>query len=263
MPKITVVIVSWNVSASLGRCLKSIIDTGYPSLQLIVVDNASTDDTVVLLKKYPQVNLLTNSTNIGFPKAVNQGLKIADGELVVILNPDTQVQNNFFSDSLAFFKNHPDAALMGPKFVNPDGSVQGSVFPEPSLITAIQEFWLNQGPLTQKYAPTGDEPVSVNSVSGGCFILPKKMLDQIGLLTEQVFMYYEDLDYCRRIRQSGLKIYFNPAIKILHEHGQSSKQSQKSLGYLKSSSRWYNGAFKDFLLWFISWTGQKLHSGSR
>lgn len=249
MQKISVIIVNWNVADSLGQCIKSIDDTKYPDLELIVIDNNSD------IK--PKNVTIQNNTNVGFSAAVNQGLARCTGDLIVLLNPDTRVPSDFFTKSREFFKKHSDAGVMGPKFVNPDGSSQGSVFPEPSIINTVREFWLGKKGLTQKYTPK--ETRDVFAVSGGCMLIPRRTIEKIGLLTEEVFMYYEDMDYCRRVHQAGLKVYFYPEITIVHEHGQSSKKSPNSYKYLVESSIWYNGAIKHYLMWFISWTGQKLH----
>lgn len=257
--KISIIIVSWNVADSLSKCLESITRTKYNHLEIIVVDNASDDNSQEIIKKYKNIRLIINKKNIGFPKAVNQGLKISTGDFLLLLNPDTRIPVNFFTDCLSFFADFPDAAIMGPKLSDPNGDAQGSVFHEPSVLATIKEFWLGQKGLTGKYTPYETKPIIVDAVSGACMFFPKSTLEKIGLFTESVFMYYEDLEYCRRIRQSGMKVYFNPAITIVHEHGSSSKQSLSSFTNLRESSLWYNGLLKHYIMWFISWTGQKLH----
>jgi GT2 family glycosyltransferase len=219
-------------------------------------------------KSFPVVKYFQNTTNLGFPKALNIGLRQSSGDFIVILNPDTILPRNFFTQSLTFFFQHPDAKLMGPRLLDANGEVQGSVFPEPSIISTFLEFWLGKTGLTSKYSPDTNSPLQVNSVSGSCMVMPRLTVKQIGLFTEKVFIYFEDLDYCRRIRARGGKIYFNPAIQIIHEHGSSAKQSLKASpdknpfwkGYLWESSLWYNGPIKHYLMTFISWTGQKWHN---
>jgi len=239
--KISVVIVNWNVTNSLQQCVKSVLTTKYPNLELIIIDNNSAI-------KPPMVSI-QNKVNLGFPKAVNQGLKESSGDYILILNPDTRIPKDFFEVAIQFIKAYPDVGLMGPKLVDPDGSPQGSVFHEPSLFGS-----------SQKYTPVGVE--AVFAVSGACMFLPKSTIAKIGYMTEEVFMYYEDLDYCRRIHRAGLRVYFNPGITVVHEHGSSAKQNPQTLdwrGQLWKSSLWYNGPLKHYLMWFISWTGQKLN----
>ncbi|MEK9200552.1 MAG: glycosyltransferase family 2 protein [Patescibacteria group bacterium] len=260
MEKISVIIVSWNVLDSLKRCLDSVLVTHYSNLEIIVVDNASTDGS-------DQLATIKNTQNLGFPKAVNIGLKRATGEYLVILNPDTKIPKDFFIKTRDFFTKFSDAWLMGPKLVSKDGSVQGSVFPEGSIINSFKEFWLGQKGLTAKYSPDSSSPALVNNISGSCIVFPRSTFDKTGFLTEEVFMYFEDLEYCRRIRGLGGKIYFNPEISVEHGHGESSSKSIKAdptktpfwKGYLWDSSLWYYGPVKHYLMTIISWTGQKLH----
>ncbi len=250
MEKISVIIVNWNVADSLDRCIKSIMDTKYANLELIIIDNNS--------DVKPKFVSIQNVTNIGLPKAWNQGLKQATGDYILILNPDTRLPKDFFVKAITYLKSHPEAGVLGPKFINSDGTPQGSVFLEPSIWRAIGQYWLGLGSLTEKYIPTNNEPITVNSISGACMFLPKSTIVRVGKFTEKVFMYYEDLDYCRRIRQAGLKIVFHPEITIIHEHGASSvKSAGAAQKYHKQASLWYNGPLKHYLLWFILWTNQK------
>ena len=258
MSEFSVIIVSWNVSQSLKHCIKSVLDTKYPDLEIIVVDNASTDDSVRVVKDFESIRLIKNSKNIGFPKSVNIGLRQSRGDYLVVLNPDTVLPEKFFISLPQFFKKNPDAWIMGPKLTDPDGKIQGSVFPEPSIRNTFREFWMGKKGLTAKYTPPGDVPVKVNAVSGSCLIFPRSTLERTGLLTEKVFMYYEDLDYCRRIRKMGGNIFFNPEIVVIHEHGSSSKKSPLAQKYLWDSSLWYNGFIKHWIMYFITRIGRFL-----
>lgn len=243
-PKISVIIVSWNIAPHLKQCLHSVFATKYPDLEVFVVDNASSDDSVKVAHSFKHLLVLHNVQNIGFPRAVNQGLRLATGEYMLILNPDTTLPPDFFTASLQFYSDFPQTWLMGPKFLNPDGSIQGSVFPNSY----------------QKVAPVTATPLPVKAVSGGCLLFPKSTLAKVGLLTEKVFMYYEDLDYCRRIRALGGQVYYNPTISIVHHHGQSSAQNPQSQQYLSQSSLWYHGPIKYYLLTFYLWLTQKLRA---
>ncbi|MEK7090936.1 MAG: glycosyltransferase family 2 protein [Patescibacteria group bacterium] len=251
MEKVSVITVNWNVADSLERCVKSIRATKYPNLELIIIDNNS--------EIKPKFVSIQNSANIGLPRAWNQGLQQATGDYILILNPDTRLPADFFTKALNFACRTPGLGVIGPKFTDPDGTPQGSVFLEPSVIASIREYWLGQKGLTQKYVPTNHEPITVNSISGACMFFPKSTIAKIGKFTEKVFMYYEDLDYCRRIRQAGLKIVFHPGITIVHEHGASSaKSAGAAQKYHRDASLWYNGPIKHYLLWFILWSSQKI-----
>ncbi|KKT58464.1 MAG: Glycosyl transferase family 2 [Candidatus Amesbacteria bacterium GW2011_GWB1_47_19] len=283
-PVISVIIVSWNVRESVSRCLDSVFAAAYPRLEVIVVDNASTDGSVQMIKdKFKNVKLISNTENSGFPKAVNRGIFAAVGDYYLVLNPDTRIPRHFFDFVLEYARTNPDLGVLGPRFKNPDGSLQGSVFPEPSVSDTIREYWFGQQGLTAKFTPDSDSPVTVNAVSGGCMFIPKSTFTRIGTFTESVFMYYEDLDYCRRIRNSGLQVIFHPGISIIHEHGMSSGKSsqgkyrnfiesiiypfrkllklpnriQSFQRYQTESGVWYNGWLKHTLIAGIIWTSRK------
>ncbi len=244
MEKISVIIVNWNVNAALQRCVRSVLATKYPNLELIIIDNNS--------EIKPPTVTIQNKVNLGFPKAVNQGLGKSTGDYLLLLNPDTRLHKDFFDSAVQFIKAHPDIGVMGPKFTDPDGKNQGSVFHEPSIFGS-----------NQKYTPNSLEPIAVNAISGACMFIPRHTIEKVGMLTEEVFMYYEDMDYCRRIRKSGLKVYFNPQITIVHEHGSSAKINPLTSnwrGQLWKSSLWYNGPIKHYLMWFVSLCKQKMNS---
>lgn len=269
MEKISVIIVSWNVAQSLKRCLESVFAAKYPDLEIFVIDNASTDDSVKIAKSFAGVKVVANFNNIGFPKAVNIGLRQSGGDYILLLNPDTRIPKDFFINALKFAASHSDMGVMGPKFTDPDGTPQGSVFPEPSIINTFREFWLGQKGLTGKYTP--NKITEIFAVSGACMFFPRQLITKIGLFTEKVFMYFEDMDYCRRIRTAELKVYFNPEISIIHQHGQSAKQTPRAnpevlpfwKGYHWDSSLWYNGPVKHYLMTTISWSGQKFQKISK
>lgn len=273
MEKISVIIVNWNVGESFVRCVKSVLDTKYPNLELILLDNNS--NIRPKLKSDPRITFIQNETNIGLPKAWNQGLKRSTGEYILVLNPDTRLPKNYFVTELALLKSDSKIGVVGPKFVDVDGTPQGSVFPEPSVINTL----LNRN----KYTPVTEVPIEVNSVSGACLFFSKKTLDTIGPFTEEVFMYFEDMDFCRRLRQVGLKIVFDPRVIIVHGHGQSTKQTspdkyrnlleiiiypiRKLLNkpntlpsaqrYRTEAGIWYNGWWKQLVIALILWISQK------
>ncbi len=255
MEKISVIIVNWNVAELFLRCIKSVLDTKYPNLELILIDNNS--NKVPKIPKDPRITFIQNKSNIGLPQAWNQALKIVTGDYVLILNPDTRLPKDFFEKSILLLKNDPKIGVMGPKLIDPDGTPQGSVSHEIKIINAIREFWFGQKGTFEKYIPTENHPLEVDTVSGACMFIPKSVIQKIGLFTEKVFMYYEEKDYCRRVRRAGLKVVFDPNITIVHEHGQSSVQNPKVKRYIIQASKWYNGLPKYYILWFIMWTSQK------
>lgn len=279
MPKVSIICINWNVADLFEKCVRSVLDTKYPDLELIFIDNNS--DKKPKIPQDPRITFIQNRSNIGFPAAVNQGLKLFVGDYVLLLNPDTQLPKDFFVKAIDLLSNDPKIGVMGPKFVDPDGTSQGSVFPEPSVINTIKEYWFGQKGLTEKYVP--QTTTVVNAVSGACMFIPRKVVEKVGLFTDKIFMYYEDLDYCRRIRNLGYKVIFNSNIEITHVHGQSAKQTsqdkyrnfleivaypfRKSLklpNTLSSTQRyrteagiWYNGWLKQLIMAFIIWSSER------
>jgi hypothetical protein len=240
----------------LKRCLSSL-----PlSAEVIVVDNGSTDGTVEMLKKIkePKIKIIENKENVGFAKAVNQGLKQANGKYLLLLNSDIFAKKSAFDKLISFAKSQPQAGVIGGRLLNPDGSPQGSCFYLPTLGRVLKEFWFNGPSVLGKYTPSTGEPVEVEAVMGAVFLIPKKVLKRVGFFDERYFMYFEDLDYCRRIRQAGLKVFFLPEAEFIHEHGASGKSiPQQTHRWLVESSKVYHGDFKYYLMTFIIWLGQK------
>lgn len=255
MPKVSVICINWNVADLFEKCVRSVLDTKYPDLELILIDNNS--DKKPKIPQDPRITFIQNRSNIGFPAAVNQGLKLFVGDYVLLLNPDTQLPKDFFVKAIDLLSNDPKIGVMGPKFVDPDGTSQGSVYHEPSIVRTMKEYWFGNKGLTEKYTPQTDTPVEVDVVMGACMFMPRKVVEKVGLFTDKVFIFYEDFDYCRRIRNLGFKVVFNPTLVIKHAHGQSTKQNPLANKLLMAASKWYNGTIKHSILWFIIWTSQK------
>jgi len=242
--------------------LKSLV-TGHQSLiadhEIIVIDNASEDGSAEMIKKnFSKVKLIENKENLGFAKANNQALRQTQGKDILLLNPDTQVKPGSLEKLIKFAEKNHKAGVVGAKLINPDGSVQPSVYHFPTFWRAIKEYWLGQKGVYEKYAPKGKKPIEVEAVTGAAMLIPTKIVEGVGLLDEKYFMYFEDLDYCRRVRRAGLKVFYLPTAEILHHHGQSAaKAGSKAYQYLVQSSKIYNGFIKYYLLFLILWTGQK------
>jgi hypothetical protein len=253
---LSIIIVSFNTKDLLKRCLASL--TVFP--EVIVVDNGSTDGTVGMLKKIKglKIKIIENKGNVGFAKAVNQGLRQAKGEYLLLLNSDIFVKKDALVKLMAFAKNQPQTGVVGGRLLNPDGSSQGSCFYLPTLTKVIKEFWFNGPSTLGKYTPAGNKPVEVEAVMGAVFLIPKKVLGKVGFLDERYFMYFEDLDYCRKVKQAGFRVYYLPAAEFIHEHGASGKSiPQQTHRWLVESSKVYHGAAKYYLITAIIWLGQK------
>ena len=241
MTKLSVVIVNYNVKHFIEQCLFSVLKASENiACEVFVVDNNSVDGSVTLIKeKFPQVNLIVNKTNTGFSVANNQALKIATGEYVLLLNPDTVVQEDTFAKILAFMDSHPDAGGLGVKML--DG--QGNFAPESKrgLPTPEVAFYKMFGfsrffPKSKRFGKyhltylSEDQLSEIDVMSGAFMLIRKTVLDKIGFLDETFFMYGEDIDLSYRIKKAGYKNYYFPDTQIIHYKGESTKRS--SLNYV-------------------------------
>ena len=259
-PVLSIIIVNFNTKDLLKKCLESIkLSFDY---EIIVVDNASNDDSLQSINSLELKNLkiINNKTNLGFAKAVNQGIRQSQGEFILLLNSDIVVKPKAIEKMIDFAKNNLSAGVVGGRLLNPDGSIQGSCFYLPTLGRAAQEFWLgkNEKSIVRKYAPVGNKLSEVEAVVGAVFLIPRKILQKVGFFDERYFIYFEDLDYCRRVRRNGFKVYYLPTTEFIHAHGASGKSiSEKTQKWLVESSQIYHGKFKYFLISFFIKTGQK------
>lgn len=227
---LSIVIVNWNTRDVVCECLRS-IDAAAPAvtLETWVVDNASVDGSVAALRQeFPHVKLIANAGNVGFARANNQAIEQARGRHVLLLNSDTLVTPGALDAMVQFLDDHPTTGVVGPLTLNPDGSLQVSCFPAPTL---VREFWFLFH-LDEIY-PYGiynmkrwnkSAPREVDAVLGACLMARREVLDQVGLLDEQFFMYSEEIDLCGRVRQAGWRVHWLPKAAIIHFGGQSTRQ---------------------------------------
>lgn len=231
---LSIIIVSWNVCDLLRVCLQSIYaNADGLDLQVIVVDSASSDETVGMVSaEFPQTLLLPQTENVGFPRGNNIGLAHATGDYILFLNPDTEIIGEALQTMVAYMQVHSAVGMLGPELLNSDSSHQSSRRRFPTLTTAIFEStWL------QPYAPRtmlhhyyvedvrDDEIAPVDWVSGAAMMTRRAVIEQIGGMDVGYFMYSEELDYCRRIKDVGWEIIYLPTAKIIHHHGKSSEQA--------------------------------------
>lgn len=246
--KLSIIIVSYNGSNLLRECLDSIFK--YPPRQnyvVIVVDNNSKDGSQELVrKKYPTVELIANTSNVGFAAANNMAIKSTDSEFILLLNSDCQVYKNSLDEMLGFMGSIADAAVVGPKITNSDGSIQYSCRKFPSIIDAgLHSILANiapDNPVSRKYKLADisrEKPFEVDWVSGSCMLIRRQALSDTGLMDENYFMYVEDVDICFQMWKKNWKVYYYPHAEILHHIGgstnagkvASSVRMQKSIFY--------------------------------
>ncbi len=239
--KLSVIIVNYNVKYFLEQCLKSVFISGKNiDMEVFVVDNNSVDGSVQMVReKFPQAILIANKENTGFSRANNQAIKISKGEYVLLLNPDTVVEDDTFGKVVAFMDKTPDAGGLGVKMI--DG--KGIFLPESKrgLPTPSVAFYKIFGfsalfPKSRVFSKyhlgylDNDKIHSVDVLSGAFMLMRKSVLEKTGYLDETFFMYGEDIDLSYRITLAGYKNYYFPQTRIIHYKGESTKKS--SINYV-------------------------------
>lgn len=231
-PSIDIVIVNFNSSDYTINCINSIYASGEPlKLRIIVVDNGSYDYPDRIKQTFPDIDLFINKQNHGFAKAVNFALAQSDSDTAILLNPDTDIYDGFFSKALRYLDAHKDIAIIGPQVLDDDGVVQGSARRFPNVLTSI---FGRRSPLTRLFPNNpvtkrefvcfngNGAPMDVDWVSGACMVVRKKAFEQVGGFDERFFMYWEDTDLCKQLKSAGWRIVYLPEAQIFHHTGVSS-----------------------------------------
>lgn len=239
--KLSVIIVSYNVRYFLEQCLHSVLNSGNGlKKEIFVVDNASSDGSIELVKeKFPDVICIANKENAGFAKANNQAIKLAKGEYILLLNPDTVIETDTLQKVVAFMDEHPDAGGLGVNMVDGTGkflpeSKRG--LPTPAVafykIFGLSRLFPNSKTFGKYHLSYLDKNKihQVDVLSGAFMLMRKETLDKTGLLDETFFMYGEDIDLSYRITLAGYNNYYFPETRIIHYKGESTKKG--SLNYV-------------------------------
>jgi hypothetical protein len=228
---ISVVILSWNDQNYLEECLQSLVNSTKRTMEIIVVDNASTDGTPDMVEaKFPMVKLIRNPENLGFPKGNNIGIQASRGKYVFLINSDVKVLDGCMDAVADYLDAHPDVGMIGPKILNRDGTHQSSCRQFPTL---WNNFCMLSG-LSRVFNDSrffsgehmfyfrGDRQMDVNVLVGCFWAVRREALDEFGMLDEGFFMYAEDLDWCQRCWNAGWRVVFFPGAEAIHYRGGSS-----------------------------------------
>lgn len=245
MIDLSIVIVNWNTEGLLRRCVDSVLAERVPFLQeVIVIDNASQDDSMAFLSGYPdQVRLVVNTENRGFAAGCNQGLRLSAGRYILLLGPDAEVLPGALQALLAFMDSHGSAGAAGPTLLNADGTLQpsGSHFPGLRRLLAVH-------PLIERFWPPPEDPLrrrdfrqiaEVDEVSGACLLIRRRAFEEVGFFDERFFMYFEEVDWCRRLTLRGWKVYYVPDAKVIHQWRSRSDPTPEVHGYFLRSRLYY------------------------
>jgi N-acetylglucosaminyl-diphospho-decaprenol L-rhamnosyltransferase len=238
---LSIVILNYNTREHLRACLESLECEGSTSLaggplevEVLVVDNASDDGSAdMVAREFGWVRLIRSPHNGGFADGNNQALRRIQGDTALVLNPDTVMPRGGIRQLLACLSAHPEAGVVGPKLLRPDGTMHLACrrsFPTPAVafyrLTGVSRLF-PRNPRFGRYNLTfvdPDQALEVDSVCGACLLIRRAVIERIGYLDERFFMYGEDLDWCLRTRQAGWTVRYEPGIVVQHQHGAASRQ---------------------------------------
>ncbi len=251
---LSIIIVNWNVCDLLCACLDSILgqaslmtahtwmldDAGY-AIEILVVDSASSDGSAATVEReFPAVRLWASETNLGYAGGNNLGLRHSSGRYALLLNPDTLVRRGALRTMLDYIEDHPQVGVLGPRLYYPAGAptndtpgeTQSSRRRFPTMGTALIEStfleqWFPHHPALKRYRVldrSDDAVCEVDWVTGACLMVRRAAIDQVGLIDENYFMYSEELDWQKRIRQAGWRVVYLPQAEVIHYEGKSSEQ---------------------------------------
>lgn len=232
---LSVVLVHYKSRDALSRCLESL----GPALagldaEVVVVDNDSRDGAAAALRaSHPGVRLIENADNLGYARAVNQGIRATTGAAVLVMNPDCEVRPDAVSLMLDQLRREPRTAIVGPRILNPDGTVEYSAraFPGPATVLFNRYSLLTRlfpgNPWSRRYLMSDWDHASVRAVdwlSGACLLVRRAAIEQVGGMDEAFFMFNEDVDWCRRMKLAGWSNVYLPAAEVVHEIGASRRR---------------------------------------
>jgi len=227
--RVSIIIPTWNTRELLAACLESLEgSTSGLCVETIVVDNGSTDGTAHLLRShFPSVRVASNTENLGFGRAANQGAALSTGSYLLFLNTDAELMPDAVYTLVRFVEAQPRAGIVGTQLRNADGTFQGSYAPFPTL---SREFLILSGLgrllWGAQYPSRGPEdeqgPQEVDWVGGACLLARKIAFDAVGGFDDSFFMYGEEVDLCYRMRRAGWQVWYQPAARVIHFGGSSS-----------------------------------------
>jgi GT2 family glycosyltransferase len=250
---VSVIIVNRNAGEALEACLQSVVlelqtlqtleslpvqKDAQESLsgECLIIDNGSEPGGIARLRDmFPQVSIFVNADNLGFGCAANQGFARSQGRYVLLLNPDAELTPGSLRHLIDRLDAHPEAAILGPRVTNTDGTNQGSARTFPSLLTAFfgrNTFLTNYfsgNRVSRRQTPGFDpcltQPQSADWVSGACMLIRRQAVEAVGGFDEQFFLYWEDADLCWRLHDHGWQIVYDPQVRVMHKVGGSSRHA--------------------------------------
>lgn len=279
MIDLSIIIVNWNVRGLLKKCLDSIYKSvNGLNFEVFVVDNASEDGSAGMVReKFPQTRLIVNKENLGFAVANNQGIREARGEFILLLNPDTEVMPDTLANMVKWMRNNKQVSLAGCHLVNGHGDTINHVrrFPtiwsQIAIVLKLPHIFPSVLNKYLRYDFNYNRSVKVDSIRGGFFMIRQEIIKKIGMLDERYFLWFEEVDFCRRVKQVNSEVWYTPVAKCVDYVGQSFKQLPRGqtqkyfrdsmLKYFKKwQPTWQYLVLK--MAWpvgmFLTWAGEKV-----
>jgi GT2 family glycosyltransferase len=246
-PQVSVVFVNWNSEDYLREAIKSIYDqTSSVIFEIIVVDNASKVGNIDSLQvDFPEIRLIKSQENLGFSRANNLGFRQSCGQSILFLNPDTKLLNPVIDILFGYAKTLPDAGVLGCRLLNTDMSVQTTCIQRfPTILNQILdiEYFRLKWPGVKLWDISPlfsglQEPVKIEMISGACMMISRSIFEEVGLFSEEYFMYAEDLDLCYKTQKAGYHNYYVPLAKSIHHGGKSSGKRKANQWPIKMKCR--------------------------
>ncbi len=225
----SVIIVNWNTRERLRQCLRSVFASdGLANFEVFVVDNASSDGSAEMAaREFPRARLIANKENLGFAAANNQAIRRSQGANILLLNPDCLISPGALENLLIFIKEHPKAGVVGGRLTGENGNLQKSVrnFPDfysqAAILLKLHRLYPD---IIKKYLADDmdyNQHASVSQVMGAFFAVPRQVIGEVGLLDDRFFLWFEEVDFCKRVKEAGYEVYYTPMAEAVHIGGES------------------------------------------
>lgn len=264
MIDVSIIIVNYKVADLVEQCIKSVFEhTKGVNFEVILIDNASGDDVVPRISSsFKEVNIIANNRNLGFASACNQGIEIARGDFILLLNPDTELKDDAISSIVSKMRSDPEVGVGGVHLINPDGSHQSSgvrrfpgVIDQLMIMLKIPHLIGDVGPVHRYMMHDLDytESQDVDQVMGAFFCIRRDLIGKIGPLDREFFIWFEEVDFCRRAVDAGYRIRYYADIEAVHHRGKSFGQvaTIKKQKWIRTSLRRYIRKHKGILAWLL------------
>lgn len=239
-PELSIVVLSWNTCELTRACLASLFGQDHGvRLEVIVVDNGSKDGSAEMVAAdFPQAKLLRNGVNEGFARANNQGFRVATAPLFLALNSDTEVRPRTLRTLVDFLRGYPEYGACAPRLSNPDGSVQRACMRFPTIAAGfLYDSWFERrfgrGKAVRRYFMEDFDHVGdadVDQPPGACFMVRRELFERLGGFDERLWLFFNDVDLCRRLRDLGHKVRYLARVEVLHHGGKSTAQYRDFTG---------------------------------